>query len=403
MRRKALTICLTIMLVMQSGCGMLRERGQDEYVDIDLGLGGLPRATSAVPPQTRDDGMPFTLAYVDIDPYPVTGMVLYYIVMGLRDEGWISFDYLPFDPGDTDAGALINWLARTDIGPYVRFDESANYYTEFTDEEEIRRSLTEHVRNGAVDVIITMGTGPAAMIASFDLQVPVMMFGAVDPVGSGLVMSLEDSGDPYRWATFDPTAYERQLVYYYDCFPFRNLGIVYHNRTIAALDSYEKAADTLGIRMTHSQIARIDTSSEDTVNRYYEHLNAEFKRLVEQEGIDAFMLTTDIVLDVERTEELLEVFTENKIPVFVQVGEVLVERGALMNVSALEMEGLGVFSARSITQALAGAPLSELPQEYRNSPYLILNLDVAERIGFKPTFDMLLACERVYTSNPGGN
>ena len=63
MRRKLLTIWLIIMLLAQSGCAVFWEQGQDEYVDIDLGLGGQQLATSAVPPQTRHDGTPFTLAY----------------------------------------------------------------------------------------------------------------------------------------------------------------------------------------------------------------------------------------------------------------------------------------------------------------------------------------------------
>ena len=403
MRRMLLAISLVIIIITLTGCSLFREQGQGDYVNIDIAVNTLPRAAVSLSPLTRPDGKPFTLAYVDIDPYPVTGTILYYIVMGLRDEGWISFNNLPFDPGDTDAGELVNWLARSDIGPYIRFDESANYYTAYLSEEEIHRSLAEHERNGEIDAIITMGTSPAVMVESFGLQTPVMIFGTVDPIGSGLIESLDDSGNPYIWATFDPTAYERQLLYYYDCVPFSNLGIVYYDQMIAALDSYEKAADSLGIKITRSQITRIDTSSDNTVNAYYEDLRKEFKRLLELEGIDAFMLTTDIILDVERTEYLLEIFTENKIPVFVQVGETLVEHGALMNVSALEMEGFGIFGARSITQALAGTPLQELPQEYRNSPYLVLNLDTAEKIGYKPTFDTLLACERVYTSGAGGD
>jgi ABC-type uncharacterized transport system substrate-binding protein len=155
------------------------------------------------------------------------------------------------------------------------------------------------------------------------------------------------------------------------------------------------------VKVTRAKITRIDASSDETVNEYYRGLGAEFRRLVEREGIDAFLLATDIIVDVDRTESLLEVFTENRIPVFVQVGEVLVEHGALMNVSAYEVEGGGICSARSIAQALSGTPLPDLPQEYRNSPFLTLNLDVAERIGFKPTFDILLACERIFTSGTG--
>ncbi|MDR2572351.1 MAG: hypothetical protein LBD23_18925 [Oscillospiraceae bacterium] len=71
-----------------------------------------------------------------------------------------------------------------------------------------------------------------------------------------------------------------------------------------------------------------------------------------------------------------------------------------MNVSAIEVEGQGIFGARSITRALTGTPLNEIPQEYRNSPFLTLNLGVADRIGFKPTFETLLASGRIFISYP---
>ena len=393
-------IMLIILAFLLCGCTLSGGRESEDYVYIDINEGALLFGTIPVPPQTNPDGSPFTLAYIDIDPYPATGVILYYVIMGLRDEGWISFDSLPFDPGDTDAGALIDWLAEQELGPYIRFDKTANYYTAFQEELEIFESLSGHVQNGSIDLILTMGTSPARMAKSFGLNIPIMMFGAVDPISSGLIKSIEDPGEPNIWAVFDPTAYERQLLYYYDRIPFYNLGIVYYNEAISALEMYRRAADSLGVRVTESQISRIDQSTQESENAYYENLSAEFKRLVENEGIDAFMLTTDIILDSGKVEQLLEVFTENKIPVFVQIGQHLVEHGALMNVSPMEVEGQGIFGARSITQALTGTPLNELPQEYRNSPFLTLNLDVADRIGFKPTFETLLASERIFVLRP---
>lgn len=398
MRRMLSFSVSVLLLALLGGCSFLGDLGQGDYLDIDS-ESMQRRGTSSIPAQTKPNGQPFTIAYVDIDPYPVSGAVLYYIITGLRDEGWLSFEHLPFDPADTDAGAMIDWLAQQDTGPYIRFDSDANYYTEYQSEDEIRESLTRHVNNGTIDLIMTNGTWPALMVKSFGLDMPIMMFGCANPLGSGLVESVENSGNPNVWATFDPTAYERQLLYYYNCVPFTNIGIVYYDESIANMDSYERAADTLSIKVTPSHIERIDTSSAENIEQYYTDLVAEFRRLVEKDGIDAFMLTVDIIVDLDRAEELLEPFTSNNIPVFVQAGEQFVESGALMNVSALEMEGLGVFSARSITQLLAGTPLSQLPQEYRNSPFLVLNLDVAEKIGYRPTFETLLACEHVYTAD----
>ena len=395
--RVLLAASIAFIFILQSGCSLLREQGQSDFVDIDTQQ--QRRGTGSVLPQTKPDGSAFTLAYVDIDPFPTTGETFYYLIMGLREEGWIFFDTLPFDPADTDAGALVDWLAGQDIGPYIRFDSNANYYTAFQSEDYIRDSLAEHVNNGTIDILLTMGTSPAAMVRRFDLEIPHMIFGTIDPIGSGLIESLENSGNPLVWAVLDPTRFERQLLYYYDLIPFTNMGIVYYDENVASLHSYEKVTDSLGVNMTRSKITRVDASTEESIENYYTRLGREFKRLVEDVGVDAFMLTTDIIIDSTRTAGLLEVFTENGIPVFVQVGEGFVRDGALMNVSAFESEGLGIFGARSITQALSGTPLYELSQEFGHSPYLTINLDIAERIGFRPTFEMLLASENIFTSS----
>ena len=402
MGRRIVISALALLLALTGGCSLLGSEEQSEYVEIDTGGVDYRRGMSSVPPQTKPDGRAFTLAYVDTDPYPVAGTLLLNVILGLRDEGWIFFDSLPFDPDDTDPGALIDWLAGQDLGPYIRFDRSANYYIEFMSEEDFRESLTRHARSGTVDVVLTMGTVASALVKSYELQLPHMIIGAIDPVRSGLIDSIDNSGNPLIWAVFDPTGYERQLLYYHDSIPFSNLGIVYYDEVIASLGSYQIAADAMGVRISRSLINRVDMSSEQAEEEYYLSLEAEFRRMAEREGIDAFMLTTDIILDVTRVEHLLEVFTENRIPVFVQVGDLLVQNGALMNVSTFEMEGMGIFIARTITQALSGTPVSELPMEFKNSPYLSLNLDVAERIGFWPSFEMLLSSENIFSSRAIG-
>ena len=395
--KRLLTAVFAFLLIFQSGCAASQTQNPDDFVEIAATPLGLVRQLSSVPPQTRPDGRPFTIAYVDIDPFPPVGMTLYQTIMELRNERWISFDYLPFDPEDTDAGELINWLAEQDLGPYIRFDKSANYYTEFVSEDEIRQSLSQHVRSGSVDLIMTYGTAPAVLIKSFGLEVPVMMFGMVDPIGSGVIVSAEDSGDPNIWASVYLGWFERQLLVYHNSIPFKNLGIVYYDESVAALPSYESVADQLGFRVTRSKISRIGVSSEEAIIRYYENLAAQLRHMSENEGIDAFMLGTDLILHVEMTEYLLSPFVENNIPVFVQSGEQFVEEGALMYFSDTELDSFTVFSARSITAALGGTPLSEIPQTLSTLPHMSLNLDVAMKIGYRPDFETFLSFSRIYT------
>lgn len=67
---------------------------------------------------------------MDIDPYPASGEMLYFFVKELYDTGWISltkeksFEDLPFDPQNTDAGKLIDYLAEEGTGDYVSFSKN---------------------------------------------------------------------------------------------------------------------------------------------------------------------------------------------------------------------------------------------------------------------------------------
>ena len=45
-----------------------------------------------------------------------------------------------------------------------------------------------------------------------------------------------------------------------------------------------------------------------------------------------------------------------------------------------------------------GSVPEDLEQEYVSSPFLTLNLDVADEIGYKPSFEMLIACEKIICS-----
>ena len=89
---------------------------------------------------------------------------------------------------------------------------------------------------------------------------------------------------------------------------------------------------------------------------------------------------------------------EAGIPVFVQDGENYVESGGLLLVASTDNVGVGRFVAETIEQIAQGALPGDIPGEYVSSPYISLNLDTARRIGFQPDFDLLLACETIYSS-----
>lgn len=381
-----LALSLTEKMVTEDG-----QRKAEEY----FGTVDVPKEPSA-----KRDGGKYTIAYVDIDPYPASGEMLYYFIEELRKTGWISYEgSLPFSPKKTDAKELIHYLAGQDLGEFLCFSDDANYYIAVEDREACKKSLKKQIDEGKIDLILCMGTSPGEMvIREMQLKdVPVIVYFSVDPVGAGLSGSEEYSGQENVWCHTSLEVYENQIQFYYNNCPFHNIGMVYYSESVAAMPAYRKAALQLGFQITEKRIETLsDAEDEKKVREYYETLETVFSDLVDSQQIDAFMLNTDLIKDETKIEGLLDIFYQKKIPVFVQNGEYYVKDGALMVVTASDAEIQAPFVVDAMAQILNGAKPGNIYQKFIPSPYLSINLDAAERIGYEVKEEMLLSAEALY-------
>lgn len=345
-------------------------------------------------PCTKADGSAFTIGYVDLDPYPATGEWLYRFIEQLREDGWITYPgELPFDVNNTDARQLIDYLSRQDLGDYIRFSGQANYYISesYDGKEYVKQDLAKHIQQGDVDLLLCLGTQPAEfVIHEMEItQVPVMVSAVVDPVAAGLVESGEYSGRPNVWVHTSTGIYTSQMKLYYDSFPFQNIGMAYYDVSIASLKAYQEAADELGFQITAKKI------SAKVTDTYYDELEQVYQELASQ-GIDAFLLNSDIIKDESRIKPLLDIFYERNIPVFVQASEYYVRDGAVMLIESLDAQLSASFLTDTMSQILNGAKPGEISQVFVTPPYLNINLEAAEQIDFPVTEDMILSAGRLY-------
>lgn len=391
--KKALSVLLcAFVLVFAAGCELDSITGSDKTISVGNGDGGNQRASRAYLPVKKEGGGKFCIAYVDIDPYNPTFRQIYFAIEALRDIGWISYDALPFDPEtDADSLALMNWLADNAQSDYLEFSRESNYYTSVSTEEEIYESLKPQVESGKIDIILAMATSVSAMVQRFNFDVPLLMYGVSDAVGSGLVASAEDSGNDNYWAHIDSSAYERQLQYYYDTVGFKNIGVIYEDEVIASIDDYRKAAKSNGFTLTEYILVR-DVPDEDYYRAYGEYID----KMINEDKVDAFVITSNSITDIDMAKQLMQRFIDNNIPVFAQIDAAMVQEGAaLLIVDPRDATETGPFVANIIGSVLNGSKPRDLEQEYGSAPFLTLNLDVADKIGFKPSFEMLIACEKV--------
>ena len=146
--------------------------------------------------------------------------------------------------------------------------------------------------------------------------------------------------------------------------------------------------------MTEYQLKRGDYDTEEA---YYEALGKIYDKMITQDGVDAYVITTTLITDTNQAKKLMQKFIDKNIPVFSQIDSVLVQEGAaLMIVDPRDATETGPFVANIIGSVLNGSKPRDLEQEYSSKPFLKLNLDVADKINFQPTFEMLIACEEVF-------
>lgn len=401
MAKKILTGILVCIMLFPLSVLFFPEEGAVQQHDREKAEAYFNRLPVSKTPHTKGDGTKYRIAYVDIDPYPASGEMLYYFIEQLRENGWISYaGELPFQPENTDAQKLIRYLSEKNLGKYIQFLDEANYYIAVDDREACMKSLQNQIDRKEVDLIFCMGTSPGEMVIK-EMQVkdvPVMVYFSVDPVGAGLAADEEYSGQDNVWCHTSSEVYSNQIQFYYKSCPFQNIGVVYYSRTVAAMGAYCKAAEETGFCITEKKVETLSNAADrKQVEEYYQMLSKVFSGLVNEEKIDAFLLGTDIIKDEARIEELLSVFYEKKIPVFVQNGEYYVKDGAFMAVTASDAKIQAPFAAEAMAAILNGESAGKVYQKFVPSPYLSINLDVAEKIGYEVKEELLLSAEKLYS------
>ena len=387
---RSFVLCLTVILMLCcAGCGNIR----NEDASSAAAETGQKSAEAQYTPIAQEDGGKLRIGLLDINEYEPASTYLYYVLEGLKEDGWIDYETLPFTTTNMDVVSMMQALSEMDLGPYIEFVGEAAYYMEYESEEEIvQRMQAEIDSEEGLDIILAMGTEPGLFMKEHDLNVNTLVCMATDPVAAGIIPSADDSGDPQLWAQVETLPYVRQLRYYHSIIPFENIGMVYTDPLIVDLNGYEIGAEELGITITKRQITE-ETAADVS------QLQAIYQELIEEEKIDAYMLNANLIGSDVDVAALLEPFMEAGIPVFVQDGENYVESGGLLLVASTDNVGVGRFVAETIEQVAQGALPGDIPGEYVSSPYISLNLDTARRIGFQPDFDLLLACETIYSSD----
>ena len=360
--------------------------------------------TSETAPNLKAGEPKKRLCVVSYDEYIPFSRQLYYILAGLEENGWIKEGSIPFTADEIEKkkiyiDEMYAILEKTDLGPYIEFSPGACYYLAYEDETEIAEDLRKRAGEGDIDLIITTGTSAGVFVKDLNLKVPMIDYSATDPVASGIIDSAtEGSGNPYVWAQVEPSLPLRQLKYYHSIKPFNRLGvIIYGDETISGVPDIKQSAEEIGFSLIKYNIDEQPRETEEEKEAYYKLVEEKVQQMAE-ENIDAFFLTVDLINDMEYLMPLLSYFYEKNIPVYLMDDVSVVEAGALMLISANDMENVGRFVADVIAKTLNGAEAGSLPCVYTSAPSIYVNYDVAIEIQYPLSFEFLAVCDRIFTA-----
>jgi len=315
--------------------------------------------------------------------------------------GWIEPKVLPEQSGEATQ-PLWRWLANEVKSDYVEFVEDAHYSASWDDEKrkEIAATVLKRVNTKKdIDLMLAFGTWAGKDMATGKHQTPTLVVSASDPLASGIIKSLKNSGSEYLHATIDPYRFERQLKVFHELVGFKRLGVAYENselgRSYAAIAFVEKVSQEKGF-----EIVRCYTKSDISDKKIAEDSVVDcFKSLAK--NVDAIYVTNQGGVTMDSIPRLVNIVNEQKIPTFSQSGEQEVKYGFLFSLSRSGFRYVAEHNANVIGKIFNGMAPGAIPLIFEEPLKIAVNLKSAKIVGFNPPLLLLGAADEIYREIQG--
>ena len=203
---------------------------------------------------TTNYGKKWRIGYYEGGPYVNYPANLKTIALGLIKLGWLAD--MRFSDAADDTDSKVVWVALSKAkSDYLQFVlhaySSANWDKKLRARN--RKTAIDSLQNRQLDFMIAMGTWAGQDLANKLHSIPTMVVSTSDPVKSGIIKSVKESGFAHVHAKCDPERYIQQIRLFHDIIGFKRLGIVYENsvvgKTYAALTDIEYVAARRGFQL----------------------------------------------------------------------------------------------------------------------------------------------------------
>ena len=318
-------------------------------------------------------------------------------VYGLMELGWVEKVELPQTKGE-EVKTLWNWLAANAKSKYIQFPKNAFYSANWVDKQA--KKLTGQLlyrlnKTKDIDLVIASGTLAGKMLANDKHTTPTLVVSSSDPLSSGIVKAVDDSGYDHVHARVDPGRHERQVRLFHEIIGFKKLGMAFEDsdtgRSYAAIDKVVDVSKEVGF-----EVLKCHTTDESPDRRKDEASVRKCFQQLSKNKVDAIYVTEQNGVNVNFMPELVKITNSERIPTFAQAGSELVSYGFLVSISQAGFRPVGLFHAETIAKIFNGAKPRQLDQFFEEPPIIAINLKTAEIIGYNPPVDVLGVADEIF-------
>lgn len=364
-----------------------------------IGVSAADRAEFSMQP-VDNDGKRWRIGYFEGGEYYHYQETLIETVNGLMKLGWIEQTEIPFQEGE-QTSQLWQWLASDLKSDYIEFVRNAHYSTDWDEDkrEQATAQIIQRLNNQQdIDLMIAMGTWAGKELANDEHHTPTMVLSSSDPIASGIIKSVDDSGYDHLHATADPDRFEREITVFHEVISFKRLGVAYEDtqdgRSYAAVDELERLS-----KERNFELVRCYTKSDisDTAEAEASVIDC-FRQLAET--AEAIYVTDQGGITLRSIPQLVSIANAKRIPTFYQPGSEGVKQGFLLSLSRVSFRYIGEFQATTFAKVFNGALPNQISQFYEQPLRMAINLKTAEIVGFDPPLLLLGAADEIYREIP---
>ncbi len=250
----------------------------------------------------------------------------------------------------------------------------------------IKRNYQKLVKDAHIDIVVGLGALNGAVLTRWTVYPkPVIVVGVIDPGLQKIPITPEKTSGVHNLTyLMMPQSLDADLDTFHRLYPYKRIALIEDRHLLEIIPKDNRLANILakkGVTLLQIAVDSIDTAVDDLV-----------------ENVDAVLIGNLYRFENDDRAKFIEKVNARKLPTFAVMGAADLKLGALA-ATRPETDISKMFRrvALNIERILDGEDPAALPLTFDHQKNLYVNMETARRIGFSPSWDIIMEAELVNT------